>query len=231
MFELPYLPIDKLDPDWCLNQCKYVINNFPIYEKANNSGKFFKTYHTYRFYKDSSIPLIKEFVNIIEKFSNTFLKIYPNKKYYLEYISITHVLDSSKKMCVWHKDKTYFDGQFHITVLGNGHIKIYENGIESTLKIDNGTVWYMNGSNYLHTIQQTKGERFEICAPNALRRPELKLWEKSASNTKERYIIQTNTLLKNRKQTIKDHNFAEETWSGRERVNNKWILAKGEWPE
>tara|TARA_B100001939_G_scaffold338938_1_gene345101 strand:+ start:1564 stop:2259 length:696 start_codon:yes stop_codon:yes gene_type:complete len=231
MYELPYLSIDKLDPEWCLKQCRYIINNFPIYEKANNSGKFFKTYQTYRFYKESNIPIIKEFVNIIENFSNTFLEIYPNKKYYLEYISVTHVLDSNEKICVWHKDRTYFDGQFHITVLGNGYVKIFEGGIESTLKIDNGTIWYLNGSNYLHTIQETQGERFEICAPNAMRRKELNLWKNASSDTKDKCITLNEELLNTRNNTKKDHIFTKQNWSGRERINDQWIMAMGDWPE
>ena len=70
MYELPHVSIDNLDPTWCLDQCYQIINTCPMFEKANNSGKFFRNYHTYRFYIDSELPIVKKFVEVIDNFSD-----------------------------------------------------------------------------------------------------------------------------------------------------------------
>ena len=64
-----YTNICNFNADWCLDQCYQIINTCPIFEKANNSGKFFRNYHTYRFYIDSEIPIIKKFIETLNNFS------------------------------------------------------------------------------------------------------------------------------------------------------------------
>ena len=49
---------DKFDPKWCLEQCKYIINNFPMTE-SDISGKFFHTYKTCIFIKQVNCPTSK----------------------------------------------------------------------------------------------------------------------------------------------------------------------------
>jgi len=231
--ESPYINIDKFNVDWCLDQCYQIINTCPIFEKANNSGKFFRNYHTYRFYTDSELPIVKKFVETLDNFSETFCATYPDKEYYLGYVYLAHTIDSSEKVCVWHKDKTYFDGQFHITIKGNARVKIQDEGIESYIYADNGTVWYLNGSKYLHTIEPSTGERFELLAPNALRKRGLDLWKNAASDTPERWIDpQDPDIVANRKRTHSEHTYTIDKWSGREKnTDGTWRMAKAEFPE
>ena len=49
----------KLDPKWCLEQCKYIVNELPRTEKSNASGKFFNTYEQWKFHKSSIFLLCK----------------------------------------------------------------------------------------------------------------------------------------------------------------------------
>ena len=161
MYELPYVSIDELDPTWCLDQCYQIINTCPMFEKANKSGKFFRNYHTYRFYIDSELPIVKKFVEVIDNFSDIFCATYPNKEYYLGYVYLAHTIDSSEKICVWHKDKTYFDGQFHLTVKGNAKIKIsikeenknYLFELKEKRKFDYETFKYLNKEHYIKKIR------------------------------------------------------------------------------
>jgi len=231
--EPTYTNISNFDADWCLDQCYQIINTCPIFEKSNNSGKFFRNYHTYRFYIDSEIPIIKKFVETLNNFSEIFCTTYPDKQYYLGYVYLAHTINSNEKICVWHKDKTYFDGQFHITVKGNAKIKVQDGSIESKIYVDNGTVWYLNGSKYLHTIESSDGERFELLAPNAPRKRGLDLWKNGASNTPERWINpQDPDIINNRKRTRSDHKYTLENWSGREKnIDGTWELAVAEFTE
>ena len=64
-----------------------------------------------------------------------------------------------------------------------------------------------------------------------MRRKKLNLWKDAAADTKDKCIILNDKLLNTRSNTIKDHVITEQNWSGRERVDGKWIVAKGEWPE
>tara|TARA_Y100001963_G_scaffold51182_1_gene71600 strand:+ start:2864 stop:3595 length:732 start_codon:yes stop_codon:yes gene_type:complete len=226
-----YVTIGNLDADWCLEQCREIINTCPMYQKANNSQKFFRTYHQYRVYKDSQIPIVKKFVEMVEEFSDTFKETFPNKEYYLSYIYLAHTIDSSEPICVWHKDRAFFDGQFHITVLGNGNIKIKDGGIESKIKVENGTVWYMNGTSYLHTIESTEGERFELLIPNAPRKRTLDIWERITSNTPERWLNPHHPdIAPNTKRTENDHT-GYKSWSGLDDDGNFAIGEKTEVPE
>lgn len=161
-----YTIFDELDPEWCLQQCKEVIKEFPMTEKGNGSGKFHDNYFCWHFHKTSEVPIVKKFIEIIENNVDKFEEIY-GRKCIPNWVSIAYTVDDSKEICVWHKDRYFFDGQYHITVKGNANLAVkHEDETVENIVLPNGTVWYFNGTRYLHTINKGKGEeRFEICCP------------------------------------------------------------------
>ena len=171
---------DKFDPKWCLEQCKYIINNFPMTESSNISGKFFHTYKTWHFHKTSQLPIIKEFTQVVDKHAVEFEKIY-QKPLEVDWIVLAYTSDDSEEMSVWHKDRYYLDGQFHVTVQGNANIDVDTGENIFHLQVPNGTVWYLNATHYYHKICPGSGnERFELCAPVNMR-PELREWKLKAN--------------------------------------------------
>ena len=69
----------------------------------------------------------------------------------------SYVEDDSEPMCAWHQDRFYFNGQFHCSVQGNGRVEV-DNGNEIVLaEVPNGTVWYLNGTEYRHRIKTGDG--------------------------------------------------------------------------
>lgn len=161
-----YTIFDNLDPEWCLEQCRWVTENFPMTEKGNGSGKFHDNYFCWHFHKTSEVPIVKKFVEVMEANVDKFKDIY-ERDCIPNWISIAYTVDDSKEICVWHKDKYFFDGQYHLTVKGNANIAVkHEDESVENIFLPNGTIWYFNGSRYLHTINQGQGqERFEVCCP------------------------------------------------------------------
>ena len=171
---------DSIDPDWCLSECRKIISDLPMTESSNISGKFFHTYKTWHFHKTSQLPIIKAFVEFTEKHREEFEKIY-NKPLEIDWIVLAYTSDDSEEMSVWHKDRYYLDGQFHITVQGNANIDIDTGKEKFNLKVPNGTVWYLNATHYYHKICPGNGnERFELCAPVNMR-PEIRKWKLKAN--------------------------------------------------
>jgi hypothetical protein len=161
-----YTIFDKLDPEWCLDQCREIIEKFPMTEKGNASGKFHDNYFCWHFHRDSQVPIVKKFIEIIDANKEKFEEIY-GRECNAQWVSIAYTVDDSKEICVWHKDRYFFDGQYHITVKGNANLAVkHEDETVENIVLPNGTVWYFNGTRYLHTINVGKGEeRFEICCP------------------------------------------------------------------
>ena len=186
-----YTIFDQLDEEWCLSQCREIIDKFPMTEKGNASGKFYDNYFCWHFHKTSQVPIVKKFVEIIEANIDNFKGIY-NRDCVPTWISVAYTVDDSKDICVWHKDKYFFDGQYHLTVKGNANIAVKhdDDSIEEIL-LPNGTVWYFNGSRYLHTINKGIGEeRFEICCPINQKPTTLKLM--AMSNDEWKHVDGTN---------------------------------------
>lgn len=160
-----------------------------MFEFSNGSGKFYGTYQTWHFHKSSNHPLIRSFADAAEKYAPEFERIY-KKKLNIEFISLAYTPDASRPLCIRHKDGFFFDGQLHLTILGNSHI-IVEDPNEKVLTFDNGTFWYLNGSEYFHTIQPTHGERFELLAPVNQRPEDVAAKKICISDAPERYLDST----------------------------------------
>lgn len=160
----PVLKFAAFDVDPLEKWAQEIIRTLPASESANSSGKFFKTYRCWHFYKDSSHPLIRFFYNASQKFQNEFEDRY-QRRLNLDFIILSFVEDSSKEICIWHKDGYFFNGQLHLTVLGNANIEIEVDSSVELLKMPNGSFWYLNGSSYRHRIRPSQGPRIEICAP------------------------------------------------------------------
>lgn len=180
---------DKLESNWCLEECKQIVQNFPMTESSNSSGKFYHTYKCWHFHKTSQVPIIKTFAENILKHSEEFEKIY-NKPLNIDFIVLAYTSNNSEEMSVWHKDRHFMDGQFHISVQGNGNIDVKETEDEIiNITVPNGTLWYLNATHYFHKIRPGEGiERFELCAPVNMR-PEHRDWKiKAVTNDKWRHI-------------------------------------------
>ncbi len=161
----------QLDPETCLNQAQKIVEEFEPSQRGNNSGKLYENYWVYYFHKSSELTLIQNFKLLIEANIDN-LKTQFNKEFSIEFICLTYCMDSSYPMCVGHRDDYFFDGQFHLTILGNGNIQILDEKNEKPMGIisqPNGTAWYCNGSEFYHTIKPTSGPRFELLAPNRIR--------------------------------------------------------------
>jgi hypothetical protein len=179
---------ESLDASWCLDECKKIVKDFPMTESSNSSGKFYHTYKCWHFHKSSNVPIIKKFSESIMMHKTKFEEVY-NKELNIDFIVLAYTSDNSEEMSVWHKDRHFMDGQFHISVQGNGNIDVNDNEKVFNVSVPNGTLWYLNATHYFHKICPGTGiERFELCAPVNMR-PEHRDWKlKAVSNDEWRHI-------------------------------------------
>ena len=103
MVEPTHNTFGKLDAQWCLEQCKYIVNELPRTEKSNASGKFFNTYEQWKFHKSSNLPIMKKFREELEKHLPEWEKIY-NRKPRIDFFILAYTKDSSKEISIWHTD-------------------------------------------------------------------------------------------------------------------------------
>ena len=168
MSSLIYSKFDELSTiKWCSQQAKMIISKYPCTAEGNSSGKFFKNYKCWHFHKSSSLPLIQAFTRLCEKHATSFKDQF-KKSLGIEFIVLTYIEDASIEACIWHKDGHFFDGQMHLTILGNASIEVKASSKHKKIKhlrFPNGSFWYLNGSQYQHRISPFPGERIEICAP------------------------------------------------------------------
>lgn len=161
-----YQTFCSIDPVWALEQAEGIINDFPISESANASGKFFSNYHTWHFHKTSQLPLFRELTVQLQRCAPGFWQRW-NRKLNFEFFIISYVENASEESCLFHRDGYFFDGQFHFTVLGQANIETeLEQGL---IKVPNGTLWYFDSSKVRHRIRPTHGRRIEVCIPLDLR--------------------------------------------------------------
>lgn len=192
--EKHFLEFDMLDPQWCLDQAESIISKYPYSERSNVSGKFFKNYQGWIFHKTSSLSLIQTFGKFCQKYADSFKEQF-SKKLEVEFIRLNLVEDASEEICIWHKDGYFFDGQMHLTVLGNACVEVQNNNKIEFLHFPNGTFWYLNGSRYYHRIVPTKGRRIEICAPISPRRESVKIMKKALVKSPEKRVDGNNSEL------------------------------------
>ena len=95
-------------------------------------------------------------------------------------------------MCVWHKDRYFFNGQYHVTIKGNANISVDNEKEIENISVPNGTMWYLNGTEYKHKINTGTGtERFELLAPVSPRPEHVKIRLKQVVDNKWKYIDST----------------------------------------
>lgn len=170
-----YTILNRSDAETLKDQAIAVTNQFAESECANSSGKFFNNYRCWHFHKDSSLPLINTAKKLFESEFKLLNEIY-RKDFRIDFIILNYVEDSSQEICLWHKDGYFFDGQMHLTILGNGSIEVeVANEEVDYIFVPNGTVWYLNGSQFRHRIRPTLGPRLEICAPVNQRREDVEI--------------------------------------------------------
>ena len=155
---------DSMNPDWALSEVSKMQKKHPPSEVSNASGKFFKNYTCWHFHKSSQWPLVVSINHLIRENRKRFSEVYRKDLAY-EFIVVSIVEDANQEVCLWHKDGHFFDGQIHLTVLGNAKILVKNEGKVSEICMDNGSFWYLNGSNFLHKIKKITERRVEVCIP------------------------------------------------------------------
>lgn len=156
----------RIGPSFCLAEAEKIVTELPFSERSNSSGKFYKTYKCWHFHKTSENPLIQEFVSQVNQNLEKLEEVY-KKKFQLEFVILSEVTELNCPVSLWHKDGHFFDGQFHLSILGNARVEVEDDDGE-TLEIlkEDGTLWYLNGSHYRHRLPPVKSRRLELCAPN-----------------------------------------------------------------
>lgn len=159
------LALGASDPIWLEQEANRIIDNVPITELGNASGKFFENYECWVLHHSSDLPLVRHFMTLLENAKNEFVEVF-EREAKVEFITLSLVRSPSQQICVPHKDGYFFNGQFHLTILGNGGITVYEPD-DSKIAIEhpNGTFWYLNGTEYFHEIAPIRARRIEVCAP------------------------------------------------------------------
>jgi|TARA_B100000959_G_scaffold120492_1_gene126584 hypothetical protein len=171
--------LDYIDPDFALQQAKWIRKHFDPYPLSTaydkKAGRFYSNYKNYFFHKTSSIPLIQQYVKILTRHKDVFEKLY-NRPMQIDWVYLAYTEDSSKEMGTNHYDsEVFWDGQFHCTIQGNANIVMYDNTLENLITCKNGTIWYLNATEYIHKIKPSHGERFELNVPNNLNPKIIKL--------------------------------------------------------
>jgi hypothetical protein len=198
--------LGEIDPDFALENAHWIRKNIPLYDLSNTSGKFYRNYESYAFWKDSSQPLIKAFVESIIGNEKDF-HFRHKKRLDLSFIYLSYVKDSSESICIKHKDGYWWDGQFHLTIQGNSNIEIEEGSLTSIITAKPGSIWYLNSSNYLHKIATTNctSERFELLAPCGFREESRILHEQATTSTTERWIDSTHEAMVAHRKAAMEH--------------------------
>ncbi len=186
LFEPTHLNFSELDPAWCLSEAREIIHKIPLFQKSNGSGKFFSNYWSWHFHKDSQQPLIKKFVASLLEQQDIFQKTF-GRPLDLNFIHLSYVEDAAQETCIFHRDGYFWNGQCHLTILGNANIEVQNENETETLIQKNGRLWYLNGTKYLHRIKPTFGERFELLAPVSERPEDVQAKLACVTNTPEQW--------------------------------------------
>ncbi len=190
------LHLGDIDPEFALENARWIRDHVPLFEKSNGSGKFYRNYESTLFWHDSEQPLIKAFVNGIRAGREKFMATY-ERPLELTMINLTYVRDASEEICVWHQDGYWWTGQFHLTILGNGNLLVRDGSVTMHIQAESGSIWYLNGTDYQHKILNSwKGERFELLAPCNCREDAAFRRFPAVTETKERWIDATHPSIK-----------------------------------
>ena len=211
-----HITIGSIDPDYALTETKKIMENFPMTERGNASGKFHSNYCTRHFHVSSNLNIIKE-INQIIFGDKSYQEIYNREPKPFMY-RFSYVEDDSEPICTWHQDRFYFNGQYHCSLQGNGRLEVKdnENNIE-LIEVPNGTVWYLNGTEYRHRIKTGDGnERYEIVISNDDREYDANIKLQFLTGPERRLDSHNPSYIKYDKQVIEDIKGAIErgTYSG-----------------
>jgi hypothetical protein len=162
---LTHLNLNKMDPQWALQEAERMMAFHPVSERANASGKFYRNYQCWHFHKNSSWPLIKEFAQQLEFSREAFTQNFTKPMNY-EFVILSLVDGGGLEVCNFHRDGYFFDGQLHLTILGQANIEVlHDDNLTELLRPQDGTIWYLNGSQYYHRVVPPLTRRIELCAP------------------------------------------------------------------
>ncbi len=177
-FNDSHLVLDSISSEWAKSQAASIVENIPMTQTGSASGKFFKSYQQFLFHHSSSHPLIAKFRDTL--FSNRlrFEATY-NRPLQIEWIYLSYIQDPSENSCIPHRDGYWMNGQAHLTIQGNSGIRVWDedpydnpNAKFEDLNFENGTVWYLNGTELHHSIlttscqdRRTNLPRIELLAP------------------------------------------------------------------
>jgi len=146
----------KMDLEFCMEQAHWIMKNIPVSEQT-------ELRRVWRFHKDSAVPLIQEAQLHINKVTKAFEETYrrsPSTTFFI----LTETLKDSDDP-IWFKDKVS-QGQMHFSIEGGSNIDI-DNGTKiKNVTVPEGSVWFLNSSQYMHRPVDTNGAtRIEMFAP------------------------------------------------------------------
>tara|TARA_B100000287_G_C20597622_1_gene766751 strand:- start:397 stop:1089 length:693 start_codon:yes stop_codon:yes gene_type:complete len=153
---------DKIDPQWAQEHALEIFETMPRFQRGVTTAKFYHNYETWKFVRGSKHPLIKKFFDLIDENEKYFENIY-KRKCNVHICRLTYVRDASKDISVWHKDGKYLNGNMHLTIKGNCNLLIKDENCTTHLQVPDGTFFFFNATEYLHTVKPTFDERIEAC--------------------------------------------------------------------
>jgi hypothetical protein len=170
-----HVVLDQLSCGPLKIEANSICNSFPVTQRGSASGKFAHQYEQYMFHKSSQESLIKKFVNLANKHLDHLSSIY-EKVFTIEWIYLAHCRSPWEVMSIPHRDGHWMDGQIHLSIQGESNIEVWDkeespwidkNASSCNLSFPNGTLWYLHGSRYWHSIKTTecRMSRFELLAP------------------------------------------------------------------
>lgn len=163
----------SVDYNWAKEQCRYIVNSCssvrgPVYSSSLRQSVFSQDYQSFIFHKSSELPIVKMFVDFIEKEKSSFYRFFPEHKWGFEFVYLTYVQDASKDYSSKIIDSVFFNGTWHMTIQGHSHIEVfpYQSEKSELLYFNPGTLWFHNGGAFPHRIKPTPHptERFEMIA-------------------------------------------------------------------
>lgn len=205
---LAFFTIDQLDPLWCREQAKKMMDFHPCSERANASGKFYKIYQCWHFHKDSQWPLIQAFNDAVKQQVSNF-EVRMEKALNYEFVVLSLVEEFNRPVCNLHKDGHFFDGQLHLTIQGNARIEVLTNNDQAQrLVFPDGQIWYLNGSHFPHKVLPVQSTRIELCAPVNQTYRDIQIKHKAVCNDRYRWVDGSHpewiALRKKQAQYVKD---------------------------
>lgn len=192
-----YLSFTKIDSNWCLAQAQHIVRSFSVTQSGSSSGKFYDNYNQYLFHIESEHPLISRVRELIIEHQFSFEQVY-KRPLKTEWVYLSCVKSGTGPICIPHLDGYWMNGQLHLTIQGQSCIHYWKTSPyeddsvkPQPLIFDNGSFWYLNGSEYYHSIftpnkNQIGKDRFELLVPVEPRN--LEDYKHCLSNCRFKYV-------------------------------------------